>query len=150
MKRIISIVLFFITSAVLATHAGTISGTVRGQGKAEAEDSSGGDGKYASRKYKFAERVNYAELRDFVVSIEGPVGTNAIVAPTNPVVVSTTRIKQEGALFTPHVLPIMVGTTVQWPNNDEIFHNVFSVSDTTNFDLGLYKGNPQEKKITFN
>ena len=53
-------------------------------------------------------------------------------------------------MFTPYVLPVVVGTTVQWPNNDQIFHNVFSMSETTNFDLGLYKGNPPEKTITFN
>jgi hypothetical protein len=39
---------------------------------------------------------------------------------------------------------------VRWPNNDQIFHNVFSMSETTNFDLGLYKGDPQDKRITFN
>jgi plastocyanin len=148
MKTIICILLFA-ASALLQTRAGTIIGTVHAQGKTVADDDAT-SGNYSSRKYKFAERVNYAELRDFVVYIEGPVGTNSVVAPSAPVVVSTSRVTQKGAMFTPHVLPIVVGTTVQWPNNDEIFHNVFSISDTTNFDLGLYKGNPPEKKITFN
>jgi len=147
MKTVISILLA--AAALFRTNAGTIIGIVRAEGKSLPE-SDQAQGNYASRKYKFAERINYAELRDFVVSIEGPVGTNGTVAPTNPVVVNTTRIKQEGAMFTPHVLPIVVGTTVRWPNNDEIFHNVFSVSDTTNFDLGLYKGDPQDKRVTFN
>jgi hypothetical protein len=46
-------------------------------------------------------------------------------------------------------LPIMVGTTVEWPNKDTIYHNVFSMSDAKQFDLGLYKGNPTNKFIVF-
>ena len=40
--------------------------------------------------------------------------------------------------FTPHVLAIATGTTVEFPNEDPILHNVFSVSGE-GFDLGLYK-----------
>ena len=46
---------------------------------------------------------------------------------------------QKEAAFEPHVLPVAVGTTVRWPNEDDIYHNVFSMSDTKEFDLGLYK-----------
>jgi plastocyanin len=148
MKKLIFILLFAVGAAE-SSHAGTIMGTVRAEGKA-GTDADSAEGKYTSRKYKFAEKVNYEEMRDFVVYIEGPVGTNAVAAPSQPVVVSTSRVMQQGAMFSPHVLPVVVGTTVQWPNNDEIYHNVFSMSDTTNFDLGLYKGNPPDKKITFN
>ena len=63
--------------------------------------------------------------------------------------VATTKVAQKDAVFSPHVLPIMVGTTVEWPNNDTICHNVFSMSDAKPFDLGLYKGNPPEKRLTF-
>jgi hypothetical protein len=63
--------------------------------------------------------------------------------------VTTSRIAQKGAVFTPHILPIVAGTTVEWPNNDDIFHNVFSISDAKQFDLDLYKGNPPEKRVTF-
>ena len=63
--------------------------------------------------------------------------------------VDTKRVNQEKANFNPGVLPIMVGTTVEWPNNDDIYHNVFSMSDAKEFDLGLYKGNPKEKRVTF-
>jgi plastocyanin len=127
--------------------AGTISGTVRAQGKDGTGDAAGG-GKYDSRKFKFAERIDYAELRDFVVYIDGPLGTN-VVPPEKPVQVLTTRkINQKGAMFSPHVLPVVVGATVEWPNQDEILHNVFSISDTKPFDLGLYK-HPEVKRITF-
>lgn len=148
MKTIICFVLLA-TIALQPARAGTIVGTVHAQGKVDAPDEAGG-GAYASRKYKFAERVNYAELHDFVVYIDGPVGTNAVVPPSQPAMISSTRVTQQGAMFSPHILPVGVGTTVQWPNNDQIFHNVFSMSETTNFDLGLYKGDRPDKRITFN
>jgi len=44
---------------------------------------------------------------------------------------------------------VVVGTKVEWPNNDDIFHNVFSMSETKPFDLELYKGNPPEKTVVF-
>ncbi len=118
------------------------------QGKAVTGDA-GADGAYASRKYKFVEKVDYPAMHDFVVYVEGSFGTNS-VASTNLEEVATTRIAQEGAVFSPHVLPVMVGTTVEWPNNDRIYHNVFSMSDAKQFDLGLYKGNPPDKRVTFN
>jgi len=40
--------------------------------------------------------------------------------------------------FVPHVLAITVGTTVEFPNRDLTFHNVFSLSKTRSFDLGRY------------
>jgi len=125
--------------------AGTITGIVRAQGKEGADRDLTG-GKYDSRKFKFIERINYAELRDFVVYIDEH-KTNK-VAPSKPVQVTTRRVTQKGAMFTPHVLPVMIGTTVEWPNNDEIFHNVFSMSETKEFDLGLYEGG-KSKSVLF-
>lgn len=46
---------------------------------------------------------------------------------------------QRNLTFVPHVLPIIVGTTVQFPNNDKVDHNVFSLSRTKQFSLGSYK-----------
>jgi plastocyanin len=128
--------------AVLAAQAaaGDLTGTVVARGK---EESGGGGDKYASRKFKFVERVEYESLRDFVVSIEGPTPAGASVAAA-PAVVT-----QKGAVFSPRILPIVVGTTVEWPNDDDIFHNVFSISEAKEFDLGLYK-NPEKRQVTFN
>ena len=142
-RYLVLLTLLLFTKPVMA---GTIVGTVRAEGRATAEDDAGG-GKYASRKFKFAERVNYAEMRDFVVYIDQPLGSTN-VAPGPPVKVTTRRIAQKSAVFSPHVLPVMVGTTVEWPNEDEIFHNVFSVSEAKPFDLGLYK-HPEVKRVTF-
>jgi plastocyanin len=45
---------------------------------------------------------------------------------------------QRGERFVPHVLAIMTGTIVDFPNSDHIYHNVFSLSKTKSFDLGRY------------
>ena len=128
--------------------AGDITGTVHAEPKAGTElNPIAARAAYSSRKFKFVEKVDYAAMRDFVVGIEGPFGTNA--APTNVVEVTTSRVAQEGAVFTPHILPVMAGTKVEWPNNDNIFHNVFSDSDAKRFDLELYKGNPPSKNVIF-
>lgn len=138
---------FAVCIVATAAHAGTIKGVVRAQGKGGAEQSAT-DGKYESRKFKFAERIDYSAFRDFVVYIDQPL-TEKPVPPAKPVQVVTRKVSQKSATFSPHVLPVLVGTTVEWPNNDEIFHNVFSISEAKPFDLDLYKGNPPEKRITF-
>ena len=48
------------------------------------------------------------------------------------------RMDQKNETFVPHVLPITVGTTVDFPNSDHTYHNVFSLSKTKSFDLGRY------------
>ena len=49
------------------------------------------------------------------------------------------RIGQKEKTFTPGVSAIVKGTTVAFPNDDKVFHNVFSVSRAARFDLGLYR-----------
>jgi plastocyanin len=144
--KILLFALLFWTLVAAEAGAGTITGTVRAQGK-QGMDTDPSSGKYDSRQFKFVERVNYDEMHDFVVYIDGPVGAK-VAAPEKPVQVVTQRVSQKGAVFVPHILPVMMGTTVEWPNNDTIYHNVFSMSETKPFDLGLYKS-PQVKKVTF-
>ncbi len=145
MKRLVLLSGLFCCVAP-AVVAGTISGTVRAQGK-ESPDAAGG-GKYDSRKFKFAERIEYAEINEFVVYLEGTIGTNAAQPGKTAEVATNRKINQKGAMFSPHILPVMVGTTVEWPNHDDILHNVFSISETKPFDLGLYK-HPEVKRLTF-
>jgi len=47
-------------------------------------------------------------------------------------------LDQKGLRFHPQVLPVLVGTTVDFPNGDVVFHNVFSYSQPKEFDLGRY------------
>ena len=58
------------------------------------------------------------------------------------------RITQKEARFEPHVLPIVRGEKVEFPNDDFIFHNVFSLSETQTFDLGAY-GPGQSRSVEF-
>jgi plastocyanin len=48
------------------------------------------------------------------------------------------EMDQNEETFVPYVLPITVGTTVDFPNSDPVYHNVFSLSRTRRFDLGRY------------
>jgi plastocyanin len=126
--------------------AGDIFGSVRAQGK-PGLDNDPLCGKYEGRQFKFVEKVNYDAMRDFVVYLEGSIpAPDEVIKKTASVV--TSRVEQKGALFQPHVLPVMVNTTVEWPNHDEILHNVFSVSEAAPFDLDLYKA-PVVKSVTF-
>jgi plastocyanin len=47
-------------------------------------------------------------------------------------------LDQRNLSFSPHVLAVRVGAAVDFPNNDRVFHNVFSFRDGKKFDLGLY------------
>lgn len=55
---------------------------------------------------------------------------------------------QKNRAFTPHLLVIPVGSTVQFPNADPFFHNVFSLFDGKRFDLGLYEAG-SSKAVNF-
>ena len=58
------------------------------------------------------------------------------------------RLDQRNETFVPHVLAIVAGTTVDFPNSDETYHNVFSLSSTKPFDLGRYAAG-HSKSIRF-
>jgi plastocyanin len=47
-------------------------------------------------------------------------------------------LHQRSLAFAPHVLAVRVGTTVDFPNEDRVFHNVFSFHESRKFDLGIY------------
>jgi plastocyanin len=47
-------------------------------------------------------------------------------------------LDQRNETFVPHVLAITVGSVVEFPNSDRIYHNVFSLSKPQRFDLGRY------------
>ena len=49
------------------------------------------------------------------------------------------RLLQKDKKFTPHLLVIPTGSTVDFPNLDPFFHNVFSLFNGKRFDLGLYE-----------
>ena len=79
-----------------------------------------------------------AEAANVVVFLEtaGPIATSATTRS------GSKTMEQVSQSFVPHVLPILKGTTVEFPNGDPIYHNVFSLSKAASFDLGRYpRGN---------
>ena len=57
-------------------------------------------------------------------------------------------VEQRNKQFSPHLLAIPPGSTVAFPNFDSFYHNVFSLSATQPFDIGLYKdGQSREMKF---
>ena len=59
------------------------------------------------------------------------------------------EINQKSERFVPDILPMAAGQRVRFPNQDEIYHNVFSISPLATFDLGQYKGVDPPKIVTF-
>jgi plastocyanin len=77
------------------------------------------------------------------VRAKGRIQPNTVVwleAPhaTPPRSAARVVLDQRNLHFYPRVLAVRVGTTVDFPNNDRVFHNVFSFRDGKRFDLGMY------------
>ena len=52
---------------------------------------------------------------------------------------AVTQIRQKDLTFIPSLLPVQVGTRVEFPNLDDTYHNIFSFSPPKRFDLGRYR-----------
>ena len=84
----------------------------------------------------------------------GPIVVYLESANTQPLAYSLPKrpleIHQKDASFTPSFLVIAAGETVVMPNDDVIFHNVFSYSTPNDFDLGLYpRGDSRAKTFQY-
>src|SRR6201981_2519415 len=55
-----------------------------------------------------------------------------------PASLPTKQVVQKDLTFMPALLPIRVGTKVEFPNLDDTYHNIFSYSPAKSFDLGSY------------
>lgn len=66
-------------------------------------------------------------------------------APAKSNASATAQITQKEMNFLPALLPIAAGTKVEFPNDDDTYHNIFSYSPTKRFDLGRYR--PDERPI---
>ena len=62
-----------------------------------------------------------------------------------PASIPTKQVAQKDLTFVPALLPVPVGTKVEFPNLDETYHNIFSYSPAKRFDLGRYR--PEERPI---
>lgn len=57
-------------------------------------------------------------------------------------------VDQRDKMFSPHISVVTRGTTVQFPNDDTVFHNVFAYFQAKKFDLGMYPRGAS-KQVTF-
>ena len=71
-----------------------------------------------------------SELRHVVVYVKN--------APKTPVAPGRAEIRQKDENFVPRVVAVPVGSEVSFPNDDPIYHNVFSLSRVKTFDLGRF------------
>ena len=85
-------------------------------------------------------RVHGQPQKDVVVWLDD--------VPAKPSAHLPVVMDQRNLTFSPKVLAVRVGTSVNMPNNDRVFHNVFSFRDGKRFDLGLYPVG-QSKVVTF-
>ena len=103
----------------------------------------------------------YFPVQAFAGKMKGAVKVKGLRTPENVLVYLTkapsatedlSKLKfvmdQRNLEFIPHVLPVLVGATVDFPNNDKVDHNVFSMSRTKKFNLGSYPAG-QSKSVVF-
>lgn len=79
-------------------------------------------------------------------SVKTIVYAERLDAPDKPRA-SRAKLMQKDKAFVPRVVAIPAGSTVDFPNEDPIFHNVFSLSAPAPFDLGLYRAGASKQKI---
>jgi plastocyanin len=96
-------------------------------------------GRAAAATVSVSVEAQGAPLADVVVALESPDGRP--IAPP-PAVSLRAIMDQRGKRFIPHVLAVEVGTSVAFPNSDNIRHDVYSFSPPKVFELPLYKGTP--------
>lgn len=140
-----ALILILLISAVIPADAADIAGKVSAKPAvsekeyAKAVKDMGRDAAYTAKQ---AERVDYASAgQDVVVYIEEAKGE--FTPPAEPI-----ELKQKNIEFSHSVLPILAGSTVSFPNQDNIFHNIFSYSRVKPFDLGLFRKGAA-KSVTF-
>jgi plastocyanin len=85
---------------------------------------------YPSRAVAQAQLAPPSEVANVVVYLKD--------APAGAVTPRRAAIRQRGETFLPRVVAVPIGSTVDFPNDDPIFHNVFSLSRARTFNLGRF------------
>jgi plastocyanin len=86
-------------------------------------------GAYPTRRIGAVSTADTPEFQNVVVFLRDASGA----APPMRV-----TVRQSDEVFVPHVVAVTAGSTVEFPNDDLVFHNVFSLSKAATFDLGRY------------
>lgn len=117
---------------------GRLTGTVRLAGATSRRLAT--PGAYPGRRVSPVSDREASELQNVVVFVR--------LAAARPAATSRVLVRQTDEEFVPHVVAITRGSTVEFPNDDLVFHNVFSLSRVATFDLGRYPRGAT-KSVTF-
>lgn len=149
-----TVVLFFalLSLSIVSAQQTSLSGSATVQGKITAI----GDDDFAQDMLRSRVMERYAHGAIVHTRIEPyKISEKAVVYLESAQVESSydppddhPQLNQQDMMFRPLVLPIIAGTTVDFPNNDNLFHNVFSYSQPREFDLGRYPRG-QKRSVTF-
>ncbi len=97
---------------------------------------------YPSRSISKHDAPPTPEIRNVVVYLKDPPFHGTLPA-------SRVELHQQNETFVPHVLAVTRGSTVDFPNDDPFFHNVFSFSSAGSFNLGRYpRGQSKAQKFS--
>jgi hypothetical protein len=122
-----------------APQSGSISGHIRLTTRLRAPLPANA---YPSRSIGKHEASPAPEIRNVVIYLKEP-------PFRGPLPVSRVELHQQNETFVPHVLAVTRGSTVDFPNDDPFFHNVFSFSSAGSFNLGRYpRGQSKPQKFT--
>ena len=84
------------------------------------------------------------------VTADGPASKLVVYlekAPERPGPAVTPTVKQKSAQFEPQAVVMVKGQKLDFPNEDKIYHNVFSMTAGNDFDLGMYRGGESKSTI---
>ena len=123
-----------------ARPAAQQTGTVRGRVSIGIPVTARRDTSTYSRVVPTVALAQESELRHVVVYLRD--------APRTPVAPMHAEIRQQAENFVPRVVAVTVGSDVDFPNDDPIYHNVFSLSRVKTFDLGRYPRG-QSRRVRF-
>ena len=105
----------------------------------------------------------YTRAGSFALNGKGEIVTKAGVLSTNPPLAvvylagtfptaepaAVVQLAQKDLTFVPTLLPVRVGTKVEFPNLDDTYHNIFSYSPPKRFDLGRYRKEEKLASVVF-
>lgn len=134
---------FSILSLIVSLTAGSIQAQVVIEGTVQLPKPSFDRG--LNQRYATAPDIALAPTNPpaAVVYLEGDFKGQGSV-PKSPA-----QVAQKNIAFAPDLLPVLVGTAVEFPNMDETYHNVFSYSKFKRFDLGRFRKDEKPSVVVF-
>jgi plastocyanin len=118
--------------AVAAQEPRAASGTIRGRVELRRAQAAGGERPAVAELGMPGPREAVDRRRSVVYLETAPQPAFETPPPGRAV------LDQRNETFVPPVLAITAGSTIDFPNSDRVYHNVFSLSKPRRFDLGRY------------